>query len=300
MIVYHDNGKDPIFRDLFSESGVNTETLYRNVVVRFLNRKLWPYAPKKLVYSIPAPLEDDNKIIVFDTFVTPKYLQWLCTRYPDKRILLWYWNPAPADRFFDLFPRRVEIWSYSPEDCRKYGFRYNTQFFFDCLASECEKWQDAQLNHSAPERPLVFFLGRDKGRKKDILELRAMLEQNGADTEFYFLQGRAMENGFKRTVIPYREAARMAGDSDVILDYSLSASSGLTLRPLEALFFRKKLITNNKDILQYDFYRKENIYILGEEKRTLQEFWTEPYVPVEKEIRDSYLLSNWLKRFDVP
>ena len=300
MIVYHDNGKDPIFRDLFAASGVNSVTLYRNIAVRFIHRKLRFYAPKSLVYSIPKPLENDNKIIVFDTFVTPKYLQWLCSQYPDKRILLWYWNPAPDNRFFDLFPRRVEIWSYSPEDCMKYGFRYNTQFFFDCLASESGKPSDPHMPDTINKHPLVLFLGRDKGRKKDILEIRSVLEQNGADTEFYFLQGRTKEALFRRTVIPYKEAAEKARNCDVILDYSLSATTGLTLRPLEALFFRKKLITNNKDIAQYDFYRKENIYILGEENRTLREFWTEPYVEVDKEIRDYYLLSNWLKRFDFP
>ena len=36
--------------------------------------------------------------------------------------------------------------------------------------------------------------------------------------------------------------------------------NGLTLRSLESIFFGKKLITDNRDIVNYDFYKKENIY----------------------------------------
>ena len=136
MIIYHDNGEHPILREYFTASGVEYMPLWRNHLLRFMYRKMRTHVPKKWVFRVPKPAETDDMIIVFDTHVTPQYLYWLCEHYPDKRIIFWYWNPADDKRIFDLFPRRMEIWSYSPSDCGKYGFRYNTQFYFDCIAGE--------------------------------------------------------------------------------------------------------------------------------------------------------------------
>ena len=47
-----------------------------------------------------------------------------------------------------------------------------------------------------------------------------------------------------------------------------------------------------------DFYDPANIYVLGRDKRSFREFVNCPPEPVDPEIRDNYLLSNWLKRFD--
>lgn len=295
MIVYYDNAGKTQFRDLFKASGVDCIPLYRYIPMRYIYMALGSYVPKKLVFNIPEPSRDDDKIIVFDTHVTPQYLHWLCKRFPEKRILMWYWNPVGQGRHFDLFPRRVEVWSYSPEDCERYGFRYNSQFYFDCIAKA-----ESRKNPEAYTRPQVFFLGRDKGRKQEILDLQTQLEQSGADTDFHFMKDYIKKNWNEEPIVPYKDVLKLIRQSDVLLDYTLIENAGLSLRPMEALFFRKKLITNQKSIEQYDFYRKENIYILGEDKRSIREFLEEPYIQLDQGIRDFYLLSNWLKRFDQP
>ena len=67
---------------------------------------------------------------------------------------------------------------------------------------------------------------------------------------------------------------------------------------MEALFFEKKLITNNQDICNYDFFNSGNIFILGQ--RTLDEltdFLAAPYITVPSAIKEKYLFENWIKRF---
>ncbi len=42
---------------------------------------------------------------------------------------------------------------------------------------------------------------------------------------------------------------------------------GISLRPLEALFLNKKLITNNRTVLNMDFYEKEKcVFLLNGQK----------------------------------
>ena len=88
--------------------------------------------------------------------------------------------------------------------------------------------------------------------------------------------------------------------ADILLDYYNDPDAGLSLRPMEALFFGKKLITNNRTILDMDFYRPDNVYVLDQDPRSFEEFFACEYKPVPAGVRDRYLLSNWLKRFDRP
>jgi spore maturation protein CgeB len=51
-------------------------------------------------------------------------------------------------------------------------------------------------------------------------------------------------------------------ESKVILDINHPQQSGLTSRTFEALGAKRKLITTNKNIVEYDFYNDRNIYVL--------------------------------------
>ena len=90
-----------------------------------------------------------------------------------------------------------------------------------------------------------------------------------------------------------------AFDSQILIDFYADPTAGLSLRAMEAMFFGKKMITNRLLMRNEDFYDSRNIFILGEEERTLKEFLEEPYAPPDPAVRDRYLLSNWLKRFQI-
>lgn len=295
MIIYHDSGKHHLLREFFQASGADCIPLYRNYAMQAAVTKLKAPLPKAIAFTIPKPAPQDDKIIVFDTKVTPKYLYWLCKNYPDKRILLWYWNPVDHRSCYDLFPKRVEIWSYSPADCETYGFRYNSQFYFDSILP-CTASEKAITN----ERPRVFFLGREKGRGRTVTKIRNYLEHRGIETDFHIVKDGKWRNLTAEPIMPYAGVIGRIRQCDAILDISLQENAGLSLRAMEALFLGKKLITNQKSIRQYDFYREENIYILGKETREIGEFLSAPAAEIDPDIRDHYLLSNWLKRFDQP
>ena len=81
-------------------------------------------------------------------------------------------------------------------------------------------------------------------------------------------------------------------------------SSKVTLQnfatTLEALFFKKKLITNNRDIVNLQFYNANNIFVLGIDKlENLKNFMDKPYENIEQKVIDYYDFNEWLKRFEV-
>lgn len=86
--------------------------------------------------------------------------------------------------------------------------------------------------------------------------------------------------------------------SKAIVEINQSQQNGLTVRALEALFTEKKLITNNLDIINMDFYNKNNIFIIGQDSfNLLRKFIDSDYEKIPKSIIDNYSASKWLARF---
>ncbi|MCI8957877.1 MAG: hypothetical protein HFG62_01920 [Lachnospiraceae bacterium] len=85
-------------------------------------------------------------------------------------------------------------------------------------------------------------------------------------------------------------------NSRCILDSPQAGQSGLTIRVLEALGAKKKLITTNKDIKNYDFYKEENIYIYDGNIDLDHVFFKKTYVELERDIYENYSLRRWLER----
>lgn len=97
--------------------------------------------------------------------------------------------------------------------------------------------------------------------------------------------------------ISYSEILNNISQSKCLVDIVQDGQEGLTYRPLEALFYNKKLITNNKTITEYDFYKEENIYILGKDARSLKKFIESDFVPWNEKIVKKYTIENWIKNF---
>ncbi len=102
-------------------------------------------------------------------------------------------------------------------------------------------------------------------------------------------------NEFHYTPIKGAEMDELIASSRCILDSPQDGQIGLTIRVLEALGAKKKLITTNQDIVNYDFYRKENIYVYDGNFDYESDFFKKSYIEVSKDIYEKYSLRNWLK-----
>ena len=87
--------------------------------------------------------------------------------------------------------------------------------------------------------------------------------------------------------------------SKVVLDICKGHHIGLSFRFFECLASETKIITNNKDIVNYDFYNPNNILVIDFEKdmldkSTFDSFLALPYQSVDKEILNKYDVKNWI------
>ena len=106
--------------------------------------------------------------------------------------------------------------------------------------------------------------------------------------------------------ISYKENLKNVIQSDIVLDIPISGQKGLTLRVLEALYYKKKLISFNDYLKNELFYNDNNILILNEGDLDsnividkIEEFLNKPYQDLkENELARKYFsFEEWILRF---
>lgn len=231
---------------------------------------------------------DSECIIVFDNGIQENsVLKWLANRYENSRLIFYYWNPVFRSISPLKIPSKFELWSYSPEDCKEYNMRYNSTFYFQKFIKE-----------SVQTKRDVFFIGKNKGRLSELMKIEKSMKSYGLSTLFYITANhpRLKQRRFQKA-IPYNEVLNYVRESKSILDYYVNPQAGLSLRAMESMFLNKKIITNNTTFSSYDFYRKENVFILGQDKeRDLKVFLESSSVQLPLELKERYLFCRWLER----
>ena len=92
------------------------------------------------------------------------------------------------------------------------------------------------------------------------------------------------------------EMKSIISSSNIIIDCPKKGQSGLTIRTFEALAANKKLITTNKTIINYDFYRPENIYVFDKFIDFNNIFFNSDFIPIEKKVKDNYSIDAWIRK----
>lgn len=222
-------------------------------------------------------------IILGENGYSKKISEYIKKKNPDCKIIMYYWNVINEEYKKILDDNNIdEFWTFDKQDAEKYGLKYNPQFYTSCI----------KLNEKDIKQDVVF-LGRAKNRKNDLLKLQKQLETRGISTKFAIIET-------EKDIMKYDKYLDLISKSKCIIDYNDEGQTGLTLRPMEALFLKKKLITNNKDIINYDFYNPNNIFVLGKDDiEEIQEFVEKAYEEIDEKIINYYDFEQWLKRFRI-
>jgi hypothetical protein len=92
-----------------------------------------------------------------------------------------------------------------------------------------------------------------------------------------------------------QEVIDIVAKSKAIIDIQHPKQTGLTMRTIEMLGAKRKLITTNKNIQEYDFYNENNIYIIDRENPKLNISIIENITfNINQEVYKKYSISSWL------
>jgi hypothetical protein len=246
---------------------------------------------------------------------------WLSTLKPSDRLLLngvtnlrtlravaWLTNPAVTRyQYFNnclhfVYPKHMvaqktssmqamgyHLVTFDPQEAAKYGMKYAEQFYR--YPPEAE----GSIN-TEQQKYDFFFCGEQKDRGRRLADLEHTLSIMGYRCLFIVVSSESQR-------ISYQQYLKYTRQSRCIVDIQQEGQTGLTRRPIEALFFKKKLLTANRHISTYDFYRKENIFIIDRDGQVdaanMHHFLDQqPMVDVPVDIKARYEVNHWLRYFD--
>ncbi|MFD2306495.1 lipopolysaccharide biosynthesis protein [Enterococcus termitis] len=297
MIITLDE-KSVLFSADAQKLGIHVEKYFEK---RTLIVKLFNYIDKKLNLQLASyqygswkkKLKDIDFVLLNAHFFSRPLIKYLNRKFPDIRIAVWYSNPVAKDTPVSFYSGlNCELWSFDKSDCENYGMHPNNQFI-DQMKLNVTKHDDSY--HSD-----VCFIGVDKERLTLLLELEDYFISQQLNPLIYVVDSskNSRTDYAYKPALPYSELINYEGNTKAILDIVQSDQQGISLRPLEALFLNKKLITNNLNVQELDFYRPENIFVLTDENhQDIAAFLHTPMVSLPEAITHKYQFEGWFANF---
>lgn len=100
---------------------------------------------------------------------------------------------------------------------------------------------------------------------------------------------------FRFNKISSQDIANIVDQSRIIIDIQHPKQTGLTMRTIEMIGMKKKIITTNKDIVNYDFYDSRNIFVLDRNDLNISlGTFSNKYFDVDDSVYNRYLLESWI------
>ena len=201
---------------------------------------------------------------------------------------IWLWNHKGNKKIFannlqTIHKHHFQVITYDELDAGKFGFGWHTQFF------NIKSFQQAASLQNNTFLYDFFFVGYAKNRVEEIERIHSMLSAYAC--KFVTVQTAS-------DYIPYSRYMEMAIQSRCIVEIVRTGDPSCTLRPLEAMSVRRKLLTNNPAVRNYSFYRPQNIFILGQDDLTsLSVFLHSPFEQLPSDIVDSFDVNSWVEIF---
>lgn len=273
-------------------------SLYLRILgAKYTNRKTFVYQ-KKMLRKMSNSF--DRVIVIVGRQLTTYFLESVKENNPKARFILYLWddvkrveNFQETKHFYDI------IYSFDLKDCRDYGFSHLPLFFTKVPDESIKKVYDiysAMFSHSERERIISAV-------SKQVNELGKSAKFFVSLGRFAYLRRRKdiVQNKDKSIVyiskpIIEEENYHNMNKSRIILDVQFSSQIGLTMRTIESLGMKNKIITTNPSVKYYDFYDENNVLVINRDNPQIPpNFFNNEFKEINTEIYEKYSLETWTK-----
>lgn len=253
-----------------------------------------------------------NRNIKFDYLLViraesfhPSSIKLLRHAFPNAKFILYLWDSINNTDTQKIIPYFDKAFSYDPFDVSNNSLlQYRPTFYLDQYRNITQN----NFNNLSD----IFFIGTIHSDRYMILQsINKSLFENGMSMYTYmFFPGKIMFykkylfdskfrpkniTEFNFIILDLEQTLHIVSTHRASLDIQHPVQTGLTLRPIEMLGARRKLITTNKNIKNYDFYDENNILIIDRNSPVIdKEFLYTPYNPVKSYIYSKYSLQSWV------
>jgi len=252
-------------------------------------------------------IEYDLVFVVNCKVFSPAMMQQLRDSQKSARFVLYMWDSLTLyPNSEELIPIFDKVYSFDTDDCQ----RLKEISFLPLFYSEAYE-KVGKENSRKREYDIVSVCTAHPNRYKKMKALFPKLESKGVRIYSYmflnilqYLYNKFFVTEFKKSkrkefkFKPLAESDLLSilQKSNTVFDMPHSMQSGLTMRTIETFGAKRKLITTNINIKNYDFYDENNIFVMDEDNvEHIEEFLKRKYKPINEEIYAKYSLSSWVE-----
>ena len=242
-------------------------------------------------------------VVIMGEVLSEQFVKSLKESHPTAKYIYVFWDSIvnfgmglKLVKYFD------QVYTTDRGDAKKYKYNFIPLFY--------NQYIDTTKKETEYDFSFIGTIKHGKNAKINAL-INEMCKEYKSAYIYKYIQGKSVLMFYKRKYkqefkddklsdfkydkLDSKTAIDVFKKSKYILDVPMNKQKALTERCFNAMYLGKKLITTNKDIVNYDFYNENNIYVYREEKGIdfNSKFFNSKFEPIEG--YEKYSLSNWLK-----
>lgn len=241
----------------------------------------------------------DHLLVIKGEHITPWFLDSLRAAHGKVQLISYHWDSlARYPSLVGLQSYFDKVYTFDAQDAKRFpNFNLRPLFYRPEITQK-----SSNAVNNIYDLSFVGWLHHDRLRQIDDIHLWADIHR--LKTFFYLytgwftslrlrLQGRG--KFVKSRTMDFIKYVHLLHGSRAIVDLPHPDQTGLTMRAIEAVGAGKKLITTSRSIVNYDFYRKENILIIDSECPQIDNYFLDtPTVELPAETIAKYSLHQWV------
>lgn len=290
-----------------------SNTSFVKALIR-LNKKRIRFYTNRYFNAVISKYQPDYFDFVFvlrGEAMSPIIIQNFRSFFPSAKLILYLWDSIKNNNTLEIIPFFDKVYTFDGVDSHTYlNLNFRPLFFLP------EYREIAKIPFPLIDN-IVFVGTVHSDRYFFIKKIEVYLKKYNFSTDFYFffqskllyLKKRFTDRSFKGlslkdfSFVPLgkTDLIQKVSNSSVVLDIQHPNQNGLTMRCIETLGAKRKLITTNTEISKYDFYNKSNIFIISrdyfstnKDLEELSQFIKIPYQEVDSVVYEHYSIESWV------
>lgn len=252
----------------------------KNAVTKLFGRNIKDvYFNKQVLDQVKE--EQDLIFIIRPDLLSDFCLQQL--KKSSKKLVAYYYDSC------EKYPRQIEIikyfdeiYSYEDKDIAQFNFIRTNNFIYDTSIEKAEIKYD------------IFNISSFDNRIEEIDKISKTLVDGGLRIYFLLFWYENLNYAHLTSITNYislEETKALIVQSNAMIDIQRADQNGLSFRTFESLGYRKKLLTTNPKVTEFDFFHPNNMMVIDSFNINIEEiknFLSLPYVEISAGILEKY------------
>lgn len=236
--------------------------------------------------------------------INSRIMELLISKFPNAKRMMYQWDSVKNNpNIMEIVKYFNKCYTFDSYDAEKFNWIYRPLFYLE----ENKTKENIELTYD-----FVFIATLYYKRAMLLKKLKKFCNINGyklfnllfVKKIEYFVHAFLLKDSRYTEIsnkdvsfvsLSAEEVNNIYKNSKIFVDYTAETQTGLTIRTIESVGCHKKIITNNKRIMEADFYNPDNVFVYDFDNFNVpKEFINSEYKELDAEIYRKYSLYGWL------